>query len=316
MRDSLEKERKNSKMEYSLILSGQGSEKTAMLRDVVDNNEFAKEFIQKSEEILKIRLMDIINSNDIKKITDPKVNQFMLFLFHNIYSKLIMESFNEMPNFIAGHSVGQLCSYSVSGVALVEDMLGFLKERTDIINDVSIQNRAKFVNGFGITYDAMNELIQENQLGEYIDIGLHNGETNIVVAVTEEGREKLGELSAVHRFIIKDLAIARPYHTHFMDEYNEKLLPFIQKMNFKNADFPILLNNRCELECDGSAIKEETKIQMIKPVFWYESLKKSECDNYLVLDPSKNQCKILSKIVKGKVISISSFASIKNIKIY
>ena len=46
MRDSLEKERKNSKMEYSLILSGQGSEKTAMLRDVVDNNEFAKEFIQ------------------------------------------------------------------------------------------------------------------------------------------------------------------------------------------------------------------------------------------------------------------------------
>lgn len=79
MRDSLEKERKNSKMEYSLILSGQGSEKTAMLRDVVDNNEFAKEFIQKSEEILKIRLMDIINSNDIKKITDPKVNQFMLY---------------------------------------------------------------------------------------------------------------------------------------------------------------------------------------------------------------------------------------------
>ena len=39
-------------------------------------------------------------------------------------------------------------------------------------------------------------------------------------------------------------------------------------------------------------------------------------NDYLVLDPSKNQCKILSKIVKGKVISISSFASIKNIKIY
>lgn len=302
-------------MEYALILSGQGSERPGMLKDAIAEYEFAHDLVAEAQKYTGLDLFDIIKSNDLKKIADPRVNQFIIFLFHNIYSRLVIEKLGQKPEFVAGHSVGQLCSYAVSGAVSVEDMLAFLKDRTDIINDSSIDLKASFYNCFGITYDDMNSIISEHGLQEEIEIGLHNQETNVVVAVTEKGREKLEELKETYKFLVKKLDVARPYHTHFMNEYNSKLLPVIQKMNFKNPDFPILLNNGCKLEYNGDVIKAETEIQMIKPVFWYKSLNAVQCDNYIVLDPSKSQAKILSKIVKKNIVTVYNNSCLRNMKI-
>ncbi len=303
-------------MGYAIILSGQGSERLGMLKGIVEKYDFAKKLVAIAEKMFEINLYEIINSNDRNKIIDPKINQIMIFLFHNIYYQLIIGNLGIKPNFIAGHSVGQLCSYSISGTVSIEEMLVFLKKRTDIINDDTITIRAQFYNCFGVTYEDMDRSIRENGLQNDIDIGLHNQEKNVVVAVTEKGKEKLYEMASRYKFIIKKLEIARPYHTHFMEEYNRKLVPVIQKMNFKRADIPILLNNKCKLECDGDMIKRETEVQMIKPVFWYESLNQVKCDNFVVLDPSQSQSKILSKIVSGNIISVYNISCLKNIKIH
>lgn len=312
---ALIKNKGEKNMGYSIVLSGQGSEKIAMLKDVVSESSYARELIQEASELVKIDLFKVIESKNILDITDPRVNQILIFLFHNIYSKLTIEKIGSKPDFVMGHSLGQLCSYSVSNVVSTSDMLGFLKKRTDIINDDSIELKASFVNCFGISYESAKALIEENMLQEDVAIGLHNQELNNVLAVTPKGKEEIAKLSKIHKFIVQDLAVARPYHTFFMQEYNEKLLPIIESLAFHDTDIPVLLNNSCRIESLGEKIKEETRIQMVEPVFWYESLKQAHCENYVVLDPMKSQCKILGKNVDGNILSVSNYMSLKALKI-
>ena len=74
-------------MEYALILSGQGSERPGMLKDAIAEYEFAHDLVAEAQKYTGLDLFDIIKSNDLKKIADPRVNQFIIFLFHNIYSE-------------------------------------------------------------------------------------------------------------------------------------------------------------------------------------------------------------------------------------
>lgn len=300
-------------MGYSLVFSGQGSEKVGMLRDAICSYDYAADIVGKATELVGVDFFKVIASNERSVISDPHVNQILIFMFHNIYSKLIIEVMGAEPDFIMGHSVGQLCAYSVAGVLSLDDALQFLTRRTEIINDSSIQVEASFVNCFGLRYSVADMIIKENGLESEVKIALHNQEDNVVLAVTDSAREKITELSGQYKFITKDMIVARPYHSSFMGKFNEKLIPIIENLIFKDAKFPILMNNSCRLTTSAEEIKAETKIQMVEPVYWYKSLSNTYCDNYIVLDPSIGQVKILRKIVNGKIFSIVNNASIKSL---
>ena len=164
-----------------------------------------------------------------------------------------------------------------------------------------------------MTWEDFGTFLQKEQLAGEIEPALHNQKEQVVCAATDKGAGELERLSEIYNYILKDVPVSRPYHTSYMEEYNQKLIPFIEALNIATPLYPIVLNYSKKGVTDPTAIREEMKIQMVKPVFWYDSILaiEQEVEAFAVIDPSETQLKILRRITNKKIHLVNTMGIIK-----
>ncbi|MDR0501491.1 MAG: acyltransferase domain-containing protein [Coriobacteriales bacterium] len=301
-------------IKYAVVFSGQGSERVGMLNDFIKESEMLKRTLSSLSAVVPDNIDKIIASSDSAVIT--KNNQILLLLFHKLMSDCIIEKIGYPPQLCMGHSFGQFSAIVRSGAVALSDMVTFVLARTKTINDPRIQVKAYFKSIHGITLEAFKTLYEEENLQGNIELALHNQAEQIVVAVTAEGELILKELAIKHNYMLKDINVSRPFHTHFMDEFNACLQPHIDALPFITANIPVLVNNSLALITNTEALKAESRIQMIVPVFWYESIiaASKQVDAFVIVDPSDTQFKIIKRIAHGKIHNVNNFGVLNMIE--
>ena len=296
---------------YVLVFSGQGSERVGMFRDILKDRTRLNQVLDLFKEQLGVDLEEAITTKDSQVVA--KNNQLLLCIYHHLMGELAVEGIGYDPAFCMGHSFGQFSSLASSGAVSFSDIAGLVKERIEIINDPTIEVKAFFKSIHGLTLEAFEEFrIKEELVGD-VELALHNQKEQVVCGVTQEGLEKLERLSEQYKYMLKDIHVSRPYHTRFMEEYNQNLLPFIENIQFSEAKCPVVVNNSKKGIDNGEELKAETKIQMIKPVYWYESVMNisEEVDAFVIIDPSETQFKILRRITNKKIHNVNNLGILK-----
>ena len=301
-------------MKYALVFSGQGSERVGMFNGFLNESNSLAQMIDLLRERIGLDISDFINSNDREVVAAN--NQILLYVYHQIASKMVTEKIGFSPVLCMGHSFGQFSALVNSGAVSFADMAEFIIERTKIINSPGIEVKAAFKSIHGMTIEAFNEFQEKEGLKGDVELALHNQKEQIVVAVTEDGKNKLNLLSNTYNYVIKEINVSRPYHTIFMTEYNVLLLPHIKKMSFSKPQYPMFMNHSKTSISDVLPLSGETEIQMTKPVFWYESIKKVSdmVDVFVIIDPSETQFKIIKRISDKKIYNVNNMGVIKMIE--
>jgi len=266
------------------------------------------------KEQLGIDLYDAVTTKDAALVT--KNNQLLLCLYHHLMKQLLVEKIGYLPTCCMGHSVGQFSALTNAGAVHFADMISFIHKRTDVINSDEIEVKAAFRSIHGMTLEAFEHFRMEEGLVGQVELALHNQKEQIVCAATKSGEEKLNDLAAKHKYVLKDIHVSRPYHTSFMEEYNQMLLPYIERMEFLTAEYPIVLNYSKQAVRDSRLLQNETRVQMTKPVFWYDSILRvaDEVDAFVVIDPGESQFKILRRITDKKVHNVNNISLVKMIE--
>jgi [acyl-carrier-protein] S-malonyltransferase len=230
--------------------------------------------------------------------------------------QLLVEKIGYPPAVCMGHSFGQFSALVHSGAVDFIDMAEFVNARTHIINTPEIEVRASFKSLHGMDMDSFERFLKEEGLAGEVEMALHNQKEQIVCAATKSGEEKLHALSGKYNFVIKELLVSRPYHTTFMEEYNQLLLPHIDKIKFTKPHCPVVLNHAKTAITDEKLMQQETRIQMVKPVFWYESVLNiaNDIDAFVVVDPGETQFKIIRRITDKKIYNVNNFNAVKLIE--
>ena len=303
----------NAITKYAFVFSGQGSERVGMFTNLSKESGELEQMINQLKEQIGLDVSDIINSNDRDVIAAN--NQILLYIFHQLMSKLIVGKVGFHPTVCMGHSFGQFSAIANSGAVSFSDMAAFIRERHRIVNSPEIEVRALFKSIHGMTLDTFYSFQEKEGLKGSVELAIHNQKEQIVVAATKIGEEKLKELSAKYNFILKEIHVSRPYHTSFMYKYNRLLLPYINELNFSNPQFPILMNHSKQLIDDKTLLLEETKIQMVNPVFWYDSIEivSNMVDAFVIVDPSETQLKIIKRVSNKKIYNVNNMGVLKMI---
>jgi [acyl-carrier-protein] S-malonyltransferase len=295
--------------DYALVFSGQGSERAGMLSDILKKGYGAEE-----TEMLQEHLGREIGSlaASVKGGAAAANNQILLYLYHLIMSKVLIDAIGYPPRVCLGHSFGQLSALANSKAVAFRDMTAFICLRAEVIDRPSIEVKARLRSVHGITLEGFWELQESEGLGGAVELALHNQKEQVVVAATDHGEQRLAELSDRYRYVIRDINVSRPYHTAFMEEYNKALLPFVSAMTFSQSDYPVCVNNSRRLVSDPESFLDEMKIQMVRPVFWYESVFSiaSEVGAFVIVDPSDTQAKIIRRITDKKICNVNNLGAV------
>ncbi|MCL2286745.1 MAG: acyltransferase domain-containing protein [Firmicutes bacterium] len=299
---------------YALVFSGQGSERVGMFNDLLKEPVMLNQVLDTLKEQLNLDFHDAVITKDAGIVN--KNNQLLLSLYHHLLTKLLTKKIGYSPAYCMGHSFGQFSALTNSGAVDFVDMVDFINKRTDIINSGSIEVKAVFKSIHGMTLETFEHFQANEGLAGQVELALHNQKEQVVCGTTKAGEAKLNELSAKYNYVLKHVHVSRPYHTQFMKEYNQLLLPHIDNLVVMAPQYPVVLNNSIKAASDAELLRDETKIQMIKPVFWYDSVKSlsDKVDAFVIIDPSETQYKILRRITDKKIHNINNLGTVKMIE--
>ena len=273
----------------AFIFPGQGSQAVGMGKDLYENFEVSKHVFDKANEVLGKDIKHICFEGD-EEVLKQTVNTQPAILTTSIACLEALKTLVDVtPAYVAGHSLGEYAAYYTAGVVDLEHSLTLIQKRADLMSDAPAGSMAAVLNA---TDEQIKEALEKANKDGYVDVANYNSPVQVVITGEVEAVKKaceyLQELG-VKRVI--PLAVSGAFHSMLMKNASEKFAEFIQDMDIKNAQIPVITNVDAEITTEN--FKPKMSKQICSSVFWTQTIQKM----------IENGVEIFVELGNGKVLS-------------
>ena len=297
-------------MQIAWLFPGQGSQKIGMEKDVIELNDAKRRFDFASNifdrDLYQICGLQTDHQSDEQSLNNTKNTQICLFLVESILLDSL-KSKGDKPNYLAGHSLGEITALYAAEVLSFEDCVSLIKIRSELMS-LAVKGSMAALIGFD-----MEELSKAVDSLEDVVIANDNSSSQVVLSGSKEALDRLSKIISCKRFIF--LNVSGAFHSHFMKEPSQRFSKYLDGLNFKEPILPVISNSNPSLCTDSNELKIRLKDQMCNGVRWRETMdliKVQGDDIHLVeIGPSS----VLGGLAKRhlKNITISQVSSAKEI---
>jgi [acyl-carrier-protein] S-malonyltransferase len=302
--------------DFAFLFPGQGSQAVGMGKDLFEKSEWGKKTFSMADEILGYPLSKICfqgPEEELKLTTNaqPALLTVSYILFHLL---------SREPGIAAGHSLGEYSALCCAGALSFEDAVTAVHKRGKYMQDAVPPGKGVMVALYGIEIDEAKQLISEVE--GIVSIANWNSATQIVIS---------GEKGAVDQVLEKTfasnsgyLAVSAPFHSGLMRPAAEKLAADLDRIEFKDLNFPVVNNVGAKEMIKGSQAREALKKQVTMPVLWHSTmlqfLENKKITKYAEIGPQKVLAKMLKRTKKElqleiDILSIQGIEDIKQLSI-
>lgn len=300
----------------TIIFPGQGSQYVGMGKDFYEKYESVKKIYKKADDILGCDLSKLIfegpeNELRITKHTQPAIVTTSVALW-----TVIQEELELVPNFMAGHSLGEYSALTASGNIHFEDSLNLVRKRGIFMDDASTQVNGTMAAVLGINREELQKICEYiTSKGYVVQLANINSPNQIVISGVTEGIELAGKLAKEKgaKKIIP-LSVSGPFHSVLMESAKNRLAPVVNEVDINRADVQVVMNVTGKPEFNELQIRNNLIEQVVSPVLWTDSIEwmiKNGTDTFIEVGPGK----VLSGLVKKisdqvKIINIDNIESL------
>ena len=254
-------------MTVAWVFPGQGSQKIGMANKVI-NLPNAKDRFNYASKVFGKNLFDICEqvsetNNLLEDLNNTKNTQICLFLVESVLLDSLKENGFE-PNFIAGHSLGEITALYCAGVLSFEDSVLLIKERSKLMAEAAKGSMAALI---GFERNQLEALVEE--IDELV-IANDNSDSQVVLSGSENALDNISKRINCKRFL--KLNVSGAFHSPFMKEPSTKFSKYLDNIEFKNPNFPVISNSNPSLSNDPEELKVRLKNQMCNGVRWRETM--------------------------------------------
>ena len=254
-------------MHTAWLFPGQGSQKLGMGKDVIELNDAKRRFDLASsifnKDLYQICGLQTENTSDENDLNNTKNTQICLFLIESILLDSL-KSNGYKPDYLAGHSLGEITALYAAEVLSFEDCVSLIKIRSELMSSAVKGCMAALI-GFDI-----EELRKSVAALDDVVIANDNSSSQVVLSGKREELESLSKIISCKRFIF--LNVSGAFHSHYMKEPSQKFSKYLDDLNFKEPVSPVISNSNPSLCTDSNELKIRLKDQMCNGVRWRETM--------------------------------------------
>ena len=288
-------------MKHAYVFPGQGSQFPGMGKEQYELSVFAKKLFEHANDILGLRISDIMFSGSEEDLKKTNVTQPAVFLHSVIAFKGID---GVKPEMVAGHSLGEFSALVANGVLSFEDGLQLVAIRANAMQKACEQHPSTMAAVLGLadeTVESVCKAVQE-ETGEVVVAANYNCPGQLVISGTFKGVEVACErLKAAGAKRALMLPVGGAFHSPLMEPAKEELKAAIEKTSLYSPSCPIYQNVVAKAVIDKDEIKKNLVEQLTAPVRWTQSVQAMIADganHFTEVGPGKVLQGLVMKINK------------------
>ena len=289
----------------AFVFPGQGSQFVGMGKDLYENNALAKELFDKADEILGLKITDIMFAGTDEQLKQTNVTQPAVFL-HSVISALCLGD-DFKPAMVAGHSLGEFSALVAAGALSFEDGLKLVAARANAMQKACEANPGTMAAIIGLSDEKVEEVCSEVSAdGQIVVAANYNCPGQLVISGNVEAVnaacEKLKEAGAKRALPLK---VGGAFHSPLMQPAKDELQAAIEQTEFAAPSCPVYQNVDAKAHTDAAEIKANLTAQLTSPVRWTASVQAmiaDGADDFTECGPGKALQGMIGRIDKNVAV--------------
>lgn len=251
------------------VFPGQGAQYPGMGLPLYEQYPLAKELFDKADQLLGFSITDVMFKGTDADLKETKVTQPAIFLHSVIACKILAD---EVPDMVAGHSLGEFSALVINGTLEFEDALLLVSKRA-----MAMQKACELTpSGMAVVIGFDDQKTREicASIDEVVVPANYNSPGQLGISGSLKGIELASEaLKTAGAKRVIPLNVSGAFHSPLMLPAQEELAKAIEQTRFNTPLCPVYQNATATPSTDPGEIKNNLIMQLTAPVLWTETIR-------------------------------------------
>jgi [acyl-carrier-protein] S-malonyltransferase len=256
----------------AFLFPGQGSQEIGMGNDLFKDDPYFRSLINLADEITGENLEKICLRGPDRVLMQARILQPALVCICLGYLRKLIDQ-GIQPDFVLGHSLGEITSLAASGVVSDEEAVRIAAKRGELMDQVASSCNGGMLAVMFVPSSDIDHILEELGMPDKIVFANDNASDQIVLSGENEYLEKFASIVAERKLgKCKRVSVIGPWHSPFMRRARLEFEEWAEQIRFKKPDINLVLNATAKSENHPTTIKHLVTWQLTSPVFWRESM--------------------------------------------